>query len=115
MPSPETIVAQPAKGDDRQKILGKCNETIIKVREVLEDEEKMKNILKLFCKENEKPGTDYEQKRLERIKMMLKEAKVSYEDYMTTLKTTKKGYSIVLARDLDETRINNFNPKSSQF
>ena len=41
--------------------------------------------------------------------MVLKEAKVSFEDYLTTLKTTKMGYSIVLARDIDETNINNFN------
>ena len=109
LPSPETIVAQPARGEDRQKILSKCNDTIIKVREVLSDEEKMKKILESFCKKDERPGSDYEEKRLERINMVLKEAKVSYEDYMTTLRTTKKGYSIVLARDIDEVSINNFN------
>ena len=109
LPSPETIVAQPAKGEKRQKILATFNDTIIKVREVLSDEEKMKQILKLFCKEKEKPGTEYEQNRLERIKMVLKEAKVTFEDYMTTLRTTRKGYSIVLARDIDEISINNFN------
>ena len=41
--------------------------------------------------------------------MMIKEAKVSFADYMTALSTTKKGYSIVLARDIDEISINNFN------
>ena len=109
LPSPETIVAQPANGEDRQKILAKCNDTIVKVREVLSDDETMEKILKVYCKEKENPGTEYEQNRLERIKMVLKEAKVSFEDYMTALKTTKRGYSIVLARDIDETNINNFN------
>ena len=109
LPSPETIVAQPAKGEGRLKLLSKCNDIIFKVREVLSNKENIDKIFKKFNKEDEKPGEDYEQKRLERIKLMLKEANVSFEDYMTTLKTTKKGYSIVLARDIDEININNFN------
>ena len=109
LPSPETLIAQPAKGENRQKILAICNDTIFKVREVLSDDVIMEKIMKMFCKEKEKPGKEYEQKRLERIKIVLKEAKVSFEDYMTTLRTTKKGYSVVLARDIDETSINNFN------
>ena len=31
------------------------------------------------------------------------------DDYLTALKTTKSGYSVVIARDIDETMINNFN------
>ena len=111
LPSPETLIAQPVKGsqDEKQKILQKCNETIRRVKEVLSDKEEIQKLLKGFNKELEKPGEDYKSKRLERIEMVLKKSKVSMDDYLTALKTTKSGYSVVLARDIDETMINNFN------
>ena len=41
LPSPETIVAQPARGEGRQKLLAKCSDITFKVREVLSDKEKI--------------------------------------------------------------------------
>ena len=110
MPSPETLIAQPVKGnqEEKQKILKKCHEIIKKVKEVLSDKQEMKKMLDKVSKENERPGEEYKSRRLERIKMLLKKSDVSLEDYMTALKTTKSGYSVVLGRDIDETMINNF-------
>ena len=111
MPSTETLIAQPVKGnqEEKQKILKKCHEIIKKVKEVLSDKQEMKKMLDKVSKENERPGEEYKSRRLERIKMLLKKSDVSLEDYMTALKTTKSGYSVVLGRDIDETMINNFN------
>ena len=111
LPSPETLVAQPVKGDPetKKKILKKCHQTITKVKEVLSDKEKIEKIMKKFDKDKELPGEEYKMKRLERIEMVLKEASVSKQDYMIALQTKQSGYSIVLARDIDETNINNFN------
>ena len=110
LPSPETLVGQPVKGDQetKKKILKKCFETITRVKKVLADKEKMENIMKKFNKDAESPE-QYEQKRFQRIEMVLREASVTMSDYKMALKTKQNGYSIVLARDIDETMINNFN------
>ena len=110
LPSPETLVAAPVKGDTatRQSLLRKCHQTIKKVQEVLSNEEKMKNLMKKFNKDEESPE-EYHQKRLERIELLLKEASVSMKDYKTALQSKQSGYSIILARDVDEININNFN------
>ena len=110
LPSPETLIAQPAEGGNEEKlsILRKCGKTIKKVKEVLKDNENIKKIMNNFSKELE-TVEEYKHQRSERINQLLKIAMVSMEDYMTALKTTKSGYGVVLARDVDETMINNFN------
>ena len=111
LPSPETLIAQPVKGDTetRKRILKKCHQTISKVKEVLDDKEKMDKIMKKFNKNEEAPGKNYKKKRLERIELLLKEASVTMEDYKTALQSKQSGYSIILARDVDEIFINNYN------
>ena len=72
LPSPETLIAQPVKGnqEEKQKILKKCHEIIKKVKEVLSDKQEMKKMLDKVSKENERPGEEYKSRRLERIKML---------------------------------------------
>ena len=109
-PSPETLIAEPVIGGNEEKLsnLKKCGETLKKVKEVLMDSEKIQKIMKNFSKDLE-TSQEYKQQRLKRIQQLLKIAKVTMEDYMKALKTTKSGYGVVLARDVDETMINNFN------
>ena len=111
LPSPETIIAQPVKGttETKKKLLKKCHETTKKVREVLDDKEEIEKIMQKFNKEDEVTPEEIKQKRLERIKLVLKKAGVTMDDYLTVLKTSLTGYSVILARDIDELSINNFN------
>ena len=90
-------------------IISFSNETLRKVREILLDEDQVKEIMNKFSKETESAGNEYEKNRKERIRLLLEKANVQFEDYLTALKTTKSGYKVFLARDIDETMINNFN------
>ena len=64
----------------------------------------IKNIIDKHPKHSGGPA--YEEQRLERIDMVLKMANVNMKDYLEALATSKVGYSIVLARDIDEIYIN---------
>ena len=42
---------------------------------------------------------------------MCEHAKVSYQDYIKALSTSKMGYAVVLQRDIDESYVNSYNPE----
>ena len=108
-PSPSTIIAQPMKetGKKRTQKLEKHNKTLAAVKDIIEDE---KNIEKIMKKHPNKGNKDnYKEQRLERIKLLLEMAGVRIEDYLEALETSKVGSLIVLARDVDEVFINQYN------
>ena len=75
----------------KEERLAQHKKVLESVLEVLEDEEKIKHILKQYDKENECIET-YRKNRKERILMVLDIADVSPEDYVCTLKeSSRKG------------------------
>ena len=81
------------------------------VIEVLEDEEKIESIMGSFDKENENIA-EYRKNRKERILKVLELAHVNPDDYVLALKeSTRKGVNVILARDIDELNVNNYNPE----
>ena len=81
-----------------------------KVRDVLENEEQMKKIMGQYNKEAETKDEHVTNRRA-RIEQVCQIAKVTMEEYLKALGTSKSGYSIVLQRDLDELFINSYNPE----
>ena len=111
-PSPFTIIQVPVKNteEDRKKFL-KLQEVLKAVLFESQKEGVVDDIMSGFSKDSEAPGDDYQGKRIERIKLLCARVKVSYDDYLEALKYSKRGYNYVLARDIDETNINPFNPE----
>ena len=92
------------KQEDQKKILAKV--TII-----LEDTEKINNIMNKYDKENESID-EYRKNRKKRILEILELAGVDPEEYVTALKeVSRKGLNVILARDIDEIYVNNYNPE----
>ena len=81
------------------------------VQDVLDDDDKIKKIMDKYDKG--KTLEEYENNRSKRIDLLLKMAgNISYEDYIMALKITRKHDStVLLKRDVDETRVNNYNPE----
>ena len=76
-PSPCTIIAQPMKetGKRRTKKLEKHSKTLGAVKEIIEDEKMIEDIMKQYP--NKGNEDDYQDQRLKRIEMLLEMAKVS--------------------------------------
>ena len=91
--------------------LHKQKKVLDTVLEILEDNEKIDQIMKKYDKENESIA-EYRNNRKERIMEVLKLANVDPEDYLAALKeSTMKGTNVILARDIDELNVNNYNPE----
>ena len=86
-------------------------EILADVEEVLRDEDKVKEIMSKY--EKGKTDEEYETNRSKRIDLLLRMAgDISYEDYITAIKKSRKhGSTVLLKRDVDETRVNNYNPE----
>ena len=113
-PSPYTIIAKPVEADSQaaKKERLEMNHMLInKVLEVVEDKEKLDQIMSKFDKQTEMPGDDHDECKAARIKEACKLADVKYEDYLTALGETGLGYSVVLSRDVDEIYVNSYNPE----
>ena len=81
------------------------------VLEVLENTELIESIMAEYDKENESIP-EYRKNRKERILKILKCADIDPEDYITALKeNSRKGINVILARDIDELHVNNYNPE----
>ena len=81
------------------------------VLEVLENTELIESIMTEYDKENESIQ-EYRNNRKERILKVLEYANVDPEDYKTALiESSRKGINIILARDIDELYVNNYNPE----
>ena len=81
------------------------------IETILKDEDKILEIMSKFQKgETEE---EYIVNRAKRIDLMLEMAgNISYESYIIAIKKTRKhGSTVLLKRDIDETRVNNYNPE----
>ena len=109
-----TLISKPIKGEDEEEKRDrriKHKEVLRAVLEVLEDEVEMANIWKDYEK-NKETKDQYIINRKERIMKVLKVAGVSEKCYLEAVQEhTRKGVNIILARDLDEMYINNYNPE----
>ena len=55
---------------------------------------------------------EYRKNRKKRILKILKLAKVNPDEYVTALReASRKGVNVILARDIDELYVNNYNPE----
>ena len=81
------------------------------VQKVLENEQTLDGIMKNYNKDDE-TISEYRVNRKERILKVLERADVTPEEYVEALKgATRKGVNVILARDIDELNVNNYNPE----
>ena len=108
---PETIIVRPCEENDpelKEQLLVIYRTTLIKVKDVLEDDDAMKKIMAKYDKQAE--SQEEHQANIEkRVKDLCEAAKVDYDMYLKALSTSKTGYSVVQKRDLDEIYINSYN------
>ena len=112
-PSPQTIIVQPLdekSQEKRKQRLAKDSIMIQKVTTLAENEEVISEIMQKYNKEEESES-DFQINRKERIKEICRRADVNFNDYLTALGNSNSGYKVILARDIDETMINPFNPE----
>ena len=90
---------------ERQKAL------LESVMNVLEESDIVDDIMKDYNK-NDESIEEYRINRKERILKILEIANVEPEDYLTALReSSRKGINVILARDIDELYVNNYNPE----
>ena len=119
LPSYETLVACPPSKDltdeDKKKLDNKHRTVVKKVREVLVDKEAMAEILLEFPKEDETTLTDAKEGRARRIDAVLDRAGLTGEagkqSYRDALAHSGAGFTVVMARDIDELMVNSYNPE----
>ena len=88
----------------------KKDEVLARVKKVMDDDKKIEEIDKALPLTEDMSRKEYESKREERIKAMLDEAEVSWEEYEESLSISPRGMDVVLQRDISEMMINNYNP-----
>ena len=97
--------------DGRKERRDKNQSVLMRVQKILDDEEVMEQIMENYDKETENLD-EYRSNRKQRILEVLKQAKVTEEEYVRALKESgRKGINIVLARDVDELYVNNYSPE----
>ena len=78
----------------RDQILTMYREVLRKVKEVLENDDLMKNIMAKYDKQSE-TQEEHKANVEARIKEVCKAATVDYDMYLRALRTSKTGYSVV--------------------
>jgi hypothetical protein len=101
---------EPNQLGDNSKSM-KYKKILSDVQDVLTNDDKVKEIMSKY--EKGKTKDDYDVNRGKRIDMMLQMAgNIRYEDYVIALKRSRKhGSTVLLRRDIDEIRVNNYNPE----
>ena len=111
----KTILTRPVKGktaEEKTERRKKNRETLEAVSKILEDEEAIKSIMEELGDKKKEMKEEYMLNRKQRILKVLELAKVSVKCYKAAVREqTKKGISVILARDIDELFINNYNPE----
>ena len=111
----KTTLTEPVKGetdDERNERRKTHRESLNAVREVLENEKAMDDIWKEFGDKKNETKEEYIKNRKLRILKVLEKAGVSGKVYLAAVREqTKKGMNVILARDIDEIYINNYNPE----
>ena len=118
-PLKETIVVDKNESkNELQNCKEKTEETktnymkiLSNVEDVLNNKDLIKEIMAKYEKGNSQ--SEYAENRAKRIDMLLEmSGNITYEDYVTAIKkTVKHGSTVLLKRDVDETRVNNYNPE----
>ena len=119
LPSKETIIARPPgqnMTDNKKKITETKHATVImKVREVLNNKEEMDSIYAQYPKDSETTMIEATEGRLNRIDAVLDKAGLITEDdkkmYNEALTYNSSGFTVVMARDIDELYTNSYNPE----
>ena len=110
----KTMLSKPIEGESAEEISDiriKHKEVLKRVLAVLEDKEEMAKIWKDYDKQTE-TIEEYGVNRKQRILKALELAGVSPKCYEAAVREqTRKGVNIILARDIDEMYINNYNPE----
>ena len=113
IPSSRTIIVEPCKEKDQEKRKERLsyNRIILqKVKEVLENEDSISQIMKNYSKQEE-TKEEHQGKIEERIEQLCDLAGVTVSSYYTALSESKSGYALVQRRDLDKIYINSYNPE----
>lgn len=116
-PSKRTLISQPMHKEisekEKNEKIKVYNRILIKVKDVIENESEIEKILSKYDKSTE-DKTSFETNRALRIEEMLTAANLSQEEknlYEASITYNPAGYSFVMARDIDETMINSYNPE----
>ena len=111
-PAPYTIIAEPLENvepAEAKKIFKKHKEVITAVIDAMECSTIVEELMKKYDKGSEQAGEENKKGRVKRIQELCKHAKVTYQDYIKALSTSKMGYAVVLQRDIDEIYVNSYN------
>ena len=119
LPSYDTIIARPIPKDISDKAKKKLQEDqrviFKKVREVLDNKEVMEEILLEVPKTAESTAFEAKEGRAKRINSVLDRAGLIGEEgkqrYRDALSQSSAGYTVVMARDIDELMVNSYNPE----
>ena len=96
--------------EERDKNLKYYENTLRKVKQILETEEIIEGIMKKYDKKSETEES-YKINRKKRILELLEHAEVTPSDYITALSYSRVGYSYHQKRDIDEIYINSYDPE----
>ena len=111
-PSIRTIIAEPIQGvndEEKKERLKKYEETLEKVRDVLNDSEAVEDIIRTIGASEKEPKEIYQINKVRRITALVTKAGVTIQEYEEALSFTKTGYKVVIERDLTEIFINSYN------
>lgn len=115
LPSFRTLIARPSaktlSDKEKRNLEAKHAKVMEKVQEILSDKERLELIISQYPKENEKTKEEAEEGRHKRIEAVLDLAGVSKEAYEELLQYSSAGFTIVMARDVDECNVNSYNPE----
>ena len=119
LPSKRTIIARPpgqnVPANVKKAMEAKHATVIKKVREILDNKEEMKAILEQYPKESETTEAEAIGGRTKRIDAVLNKAGLTTNEdkdrYEAALAYSSSGFTIVMARDVDELYINSYNPE----
>ena len=111
-PSIRTIIAEPISGidgEDKEERLKKYEETLSKVKDILNDADIIDEIIAEIGTSEKEPKSVYKVNKVRRVEALLKKAGVTIHDYEEALSFTKTGYKVVIERDLTEIFVNSYN------
>ena len=119
LPFYKTLIARPPDKslslEDRKTLEDKYGAILKKVKECLNDKDEINRILAVYPKEAEGNLSETIEGRNKRIDALLVSAGLtSVEEkqlYQEALEYSSAGYSIVMARDIDEIYVNSYNPE----
>ena len=109
-PSYKTVISKPLKGSKLEidKKIKMQEEVLSKMFEIIQKKEVLLNIMNGFekVKETKDEHNEFIKKRIQKLCDL---AGVSMEEYMAALSISKRGYKVILKRDIDELFVNSYN------